>query len=143
MKRKQRHLGRELALQWLFLIDVGHQSIDETLADVPYGIEEIGEEGIEFARTLVRGMMNDQARIDETILKYARGWPLSRLAGVERNVLRIALYEIMDMPDIPPSVSIDEAVEVAKKYGTEESGKFVNGILGAYMRGEFEPPAKA
>ncbi len=70
------------------------------------------------------------------IVQYAKGWPLERIAAIDRNVLRIALCEIFDMPDIPASVSVDEAVEIAKHYSTEESGKFVNGILGAYLRGE-------
>ena len=75
-------------------------------------------------------------RIDAAIVKYAPDWPLARMAAIERNVLRIALYEIIDMADIPTSVAINEAVDIAKRYGTEESGKFVNGILGAYVRGE-------
>jgi len=136
MNRKQRHLGRELALQWLFQIDVGKLPPLEVTDDVPDNLNGIEEEGVDFAQQLVRGVLAEQARIDEVITTYSRGWALSRLAGIERNVLRIALFEIMEMPDIPDSVTIDEAVEVAKRYGAEESSKFVNGILGAYLRGE-------
>lgn len=137
---KQRHLGRELALQWLFQIDIGKQPTQEVISTVPDDLEGVDEEGVGFARELVHGVLADKARIDAGITKYAKGWTLSRMAGVERNVLRIALYEILNLPDIPTSVTADEAVEVAKTYGAEESGKFVNGILGAYIRGEMSGP---
>ncbi|HEY3376531.1 MAG TPA: transcription antitermination factor NusB [Armatimonadota bacterium] len=143
MNRKQRHLGRELALSWLYQIDVAATPPEEALAEIPDDIEGVEDEGADFARQLVRGVLADQARLDAGIAKYARGWSLSRMAAVERNVLRLALYEILDVPDIPTSVSVDEAVEVAKRYGAEESGKFVNGILGAFIRGELQPPATA
>ncbi|OPZ82810.1 MAG: hypothetical protein BWY76_02584 [bacterium ADurb.Bin429] len=136
MLRRQRHLGRQLALQWLYQIDVGHLPSEEVMAEVPdeEALDGIDEEGVGFAQTLSRGVIADRERIDAMIETYAPEWPLERMAGVERNVLRIAFYEILDVPEIPASVSIDEAVEVAKTFGTEESGKFVNGILGAYMR---------
>ncbi|HOF90060.1 MAG TPA: transcription antitermination factor NusB [Armatimonadota bacterium] len=142
MHRRQRHLGRQLALQWLYQIDVGHLPPDEVMAEVPDEevLDGIDEEGVGFARALARGVIGDRERIDAMLEQYAAGWPLERMAGVERNVLRIAFFEILDMPDIPASVSIDEAVEVAKTFGTEESGKFVNGILGAYMRATRPPP---
>ena len=137
MNREQRHLGRELALQWLFPIDIGRSSPDEVMAEVPDEFEGVVEaEGAEFARQLVNGVIGDRKRIDSYLNRYSKGWPLDRMAGVERNVLRIALFEILDLPDIPASVSIDEAIDVAKRYATDESGKFVNGILGAFMRGE-------
>lgn len=143
MNRKQRHLGRELALQWLFQIDVGKLPPTEVLATVPDQMEGLEEEAVGFAQTLVHGVLSDRQRIDSGIAKYAKGWSLSRMAAVERNVLRIALYEIIDVPDIPTSVSIDEAVEIAKRYGADESSKFVNGILGAYVRGELDKPETA
>lgn len=143
MNRQQRHLGRELALSWLYQIDVARAPIEETLASIPADLEGLEAEAIEFAQQLVRGVVQDRRRIDQNLQKYAKGWPMSRMAAVERNVLRIALYEILDMPDIPTSVSINEAVDVAKRYGSEESGKFVNGILGAYVRGELQPPETA
>lgn len=136
-KHRQRHLGRELALQWLFEIEVGHQPVDAVIAHVPQDVEEleaIEEEGVGFAQQLVRGVLANREGIDEVIVKYAKGWPIDRMAAIERNVLRISLYEIMHAPDVPDSVSIDEAVEIAKHYASDESGKFVNGILGAYLR---------
>ncbi|MHB9130094.1 MAG: transcription antitermination factor NusB [Armatimonadota bacterium] len=147
---KQRHLGRELALRWLFQIDMGHLPPDEVLSTPLDELEETFErlegieaEGEEFALQLVRGIISERQRIDEMIMKYAKGWPLERIAGVDRNVLRIAIYEILDVADIPPSVSVNEAVDIAKHYSTDESGKFVNGILGAFLRGEFGPPEQA
>ncbi len=147
-------MGRELALQWLFQIDVGHLPPEEVMATVPEEIldeEDEGtaqrvaleEEGVGFAQKLVHGVINDRQRIDEIIEKYAKGWPIDRMAAIERNVLRIALCEILNMADIPASVSIDEAVEIAKHFGTDDSGKFVNGILGAFMRAERSEPERA
>ena len=139
MKHRQRHLGRELALQWLFEIEVGHQPPDEVMTHVPQDVEEleaIKDEGVAFAQQLVRGVLANRTGIDEVIVKYAKGWPIDRMAAIERNVLRISLYEIMHTPDVPDSVSVDEAVEIAKHYASDESGKFVNGILGAYLRNE-------
>lgn len=141
MKHRQRHLGRELALRWLFEIEATRRPADEVMANVPEDVEEleaIEEEGVSFAQLLVRGVMANRQAIDEAIVRYAKGWPLGRMAAIERNVLRIALYEIMHMPDVPNSVSVDEAVEIAKHYASDESGKFVNGILGAYLRNEGE-----
>lgn len=138
MLRLQRHLGRQLALQWLYQIDIGHLPPPEVMADVPDEevLAGLDEEGVAFAQALVHGIIADRPRIDAMIEKYAPEWPLERMAGVERNVLRIAVHEIFNEPDIPSRVSIDEAVEVAKTFGAEESSKLVNGILGALMRGE-------
>jgi len=145
MKHRQRHLGRELALRWLYEIEVAHQPPEEVMASVPEEIEEletIAKEGVEFARELVRGVLAERKGIDPVIARFAKGWSLTRMAAIERNVLRIALYEIMHMPDIPASVSVDEAVEIAKHYASDESGKFVNGILGAYLRSEEGKPSE-
>ncbi len=142
-KFQQRHLGRELALLWLFQIDMGRQVADEVMREVPDDLAGIEEEARVFARLLTRGVLAEQPAIDEIITKYAHGWSLVRLAAIERNILRLALHEIISLPDVPASVSIDEAVELAKRYGSEESGKFVNGILGAYLRGEKGPPETA
>ncbi|MHB0939043.1 MAG: transcription antitermination factor NusB [Armatimonadota bacterium] len=138
MKHRQRHLGRELALRWLFEIEATRQPPEVVMENVPLEVEEleaIEEEGVTFARELVRGVLAHRAAIDEVIVKYAKGWPIDRMAAIERNILRISLHEIMNVADIPDSVSVDEAVEIAKHYASDESGKFVNGILGAYLRG--------
>ncbi|MHB9023631.1 MAG: transcription antitermination factor NusB [Armatimonadota bacterium] len=147
-KHQQRHIGRELALQWLFEIDVGGMKPDDAMAETPLGIEGmealdgLGDEGIDYAKLLVRGVLANRAEIDDVIVKFARGWNLDRIAAVERNVLRLAIFEILHLPDVPDSVTVDEAVEIAKQYSTGESAKFVNGILGAFLRDEPEKPEK-
>ena len=81
------------------------------------------------ASTLVEGVAREQARIDELITRYLRGWTIERMALVDRLVLSIATFELVGRPEVPTAVVIDEAVELAKRYSTEESGKFVNGML--------------
>jgi len=78
--------------------------------------------------------VREQPALDRIIADRAVGWKLERIANVDRNILRLALYEILHRPEIPASVSVNEAVEMAKKYSTDESGKFVNGILGSFLR---------
>lgn len=82
-----------------------------------------------FAEPLIHGVLTHRDKIDQLIISYADNWDLSRMAVVDRNILRLAAYEMIHREDIPPIVSINEAVDIAKKYSTEDSGKFVNGIL--------------
>ncbi|HEX8834111.1 MAG TPA: transcription antitermination factor NusB, partial [Abditibacteriaceae bacterium] len=81
-----------------------------------------------------RGAWEAKAQLDVYITKYASGWTLERMANADRNLLRLALYEILHREDIPQSVSINEAVELAKRYSTADSAKFINGILGSFAR---------
>ena len=94
-----------------------------------------------FADALVRGVLEHRATIDIMIKKYALNWDLHRIAVVDRNVMRLAIYEMLHREDIPPIVSINEAVDVAKKFSTEDSGKFVNGILDK-VKGDILRPAR-
>jgi N utilization substance protein B len=82
-----------------------------------------------FAEPLIRGVLEHRDAIDTEIMKYVKNWSLPRIAAVDRNILRLAIYEMLHRDDIPPIVSINEAVDIAKKFSTEDSGKFVNGIL--------------
>jgi N utilization substance protein B len=82
-----------------------------------------------FADALVRGVLQRREELDGVIQRYARNWDLPRIAVVDRNILRMAIHEILHRDDIPPVVSINEAIEIAKRYSTEQSGRFVNGIL--------------
>ncbi len=82
-----------------------------------------------FSDTLIHGVLQNREAVDKLIIKYAQNWELHRMAVVDRNVLRLAIYEMLYREDIPPIVSINEAVDIAKKFSTEDSGKFVNGIL--------------
>jgi N utilization substance protein B len=95
-----------------------------------------------FADPLIRGAIEHRDEIDRMIRKLAKNWDLRRMATVDRNILRLAIYEMIYRDDIPPVVSINEAVDIAKKYSTEESGKFVNGILDR-AKGEVLRPARS
>ena len=94
-----------------------------------------------FADPLIRGALTHRDEADAVIVKHARNWALNRIAGVDRNILRLAIYEMLHRDDIPPIVSINEAVDIAKKFSTEDSGKFVNGILDN-VKGELMRPAR-
>jgi N utilization substance protein B len=94
-----------------------------------------------FAEPLIRGTLEHRAALDAEISRHAKNWDLHRMAVVDRNILRLAIYEMRFREDIPPVVSINEAVDIAKKFSTEESGRFVNGILDK-IRGELMRPAR-
>ena len=94
-----------------------------------------------FADPLIRGALEHRDESDATIKKHAKNWDLHRIAAVDRNILRLAIYEMMHRSDIPPIVSINEAVDIAKKFSTQDSGKFVNGILDK-IKGELLRPAR-
>jgi N utilization substance protein B len=94
-----------------------------------------------FADPLIRGVIQHRPQIDELICQHVKNWELRRIAAVDRNILRLAIYEMQHRDDIPPVVSINEAVDIAKRFSTEESGKFVNGILDK-IRGELLRPAR-
>ena len=94
-----------------------------------------------FAEPLIRGVIQQRPALDEVIMKHVKNWELHRIAAVDRNVLRLAIYEMMHREDIPPVVSINEAVDIAKKFSTPDSGKFVNGIL-YKVKGELLRPAR-
>jgi N utilization substance protein B len=94
-----------------------------------------------FADPLIRGVVENQPRIDDAIRQHVKNWELRRIAAVDRNVLRLAIFEMLFRDDIPPVVSINEAVDIAKRFSTEESGKFVNGILDN-IKGELLRPAR-
>ena len=94
-----------------------------------------------FAEPLIRGTLQHRDEIDEHIKRHARNWELHRIAAVDRNILRLAIFEMLHRSDIPPVVSINEAVDIAKKFSTDDSGKFVNGILDK-IKGEVMRPAR-
>lgn len=125
----QRRKSRELALQALFEIDfVGHD-FEQALQ---WLVEEfdIPEESEAFVRELVMGVVSSKESLDNTIRTFAPAWPLEELASVDRNILRLGIYEIW-LKKVPAKVAINEAVELAKSFGSESSAKFVNGVLGS------------
>lgn len=133
----KRRSGRELAFRLLFQCDVGAmpmQDVEEAARSAGDATPDVWD----FAVSLSRGAWDRRAEFDPCIERFAAGWTLDRMANADRNLLRLAMYEISHRPDIPQSVSINEAVELAKRYSTAESAKFINGILGSYVR-EREP----
>ncbi len=129
----KRRSGRELAFRLLFQIDVGNSNPDEVFSAARVASEASSEVWV-FASQLARGAWEKKSEIDPIIEKYASGWTLERMANADRNLLRLCLYEMTQREEIPASVSINEAVEMAKKYSTIDSAKFINGILGSFSR---------
>jgi N utilization substance protein B len=125
---RKRTQARECALQILYQVDIRKDPVDKLFLDF-WRENEAEAEISDFANSLVIGALKNLKEIDETISAYASNWKLSRMAVIDRNVLRLATYELLFCPDIPQKVSINEAVDLAKKFGDMESGKFVNGIL--------------
>ena len=125
-----RRLARETALQVLFQRDLTKESLITAEIVERWAAEfVVPEDSRIFAQELVDGTIAHQDEIDQTIASIAQDWTLSRMANVDRNVMRLATYEILFCPEIPGRVSLNEAIELAKRFGGEESAKFVNGIL--------------
>jgi N utilization substance protein B len=129
-----RKIARELAFQILFQVDVGKNKWQEVLARTLSEATELPEQSREFLTVLVRGTMEHQAQVDEAIAKYAREWTVDRMANTDRNILRMAMFELAYLSDVPTGATVNEAVELAKRYGDVDSGKFINGILGELIR---------
>ena len=129
---KQRN-ARELALRVLFQVEVGKFSADDALETSFETVKPADEDRLHVSE-LVQGVSREEGELDAIIEELAEGWRLDRLAKVDKNVLRMALYELRHHPETPVSVVINDAVDIAKKYSTEDSGRFVNGILGSFVR---------
>lgn len=125
---KKRTRGRELALQALYQLDLRG---DEILAEVDEFLreEEPDRESREFANKLLHGVHEARAELDKVIQSVAQNWDIARMAVIDRNVLRLASWELLFCHDIPPKVAINEAIELGKRYSTQNSGAFINGIL--------------
>ena len=129
-----RRVARETALRVLYTIDVGKQPVEEVLSET-LEANDLDEKGIEFTRSLVTGTLRSQKEIDGQLDRIAVGFPTIRQTAVDRNILRLAAAEILfHVSDAPPGAVVNEAVELAKKYSTAESGRFVNGVLGTLVR---------
>ena len=161
----KRREARERAVQFLFQYDLNppedleaalnqfwHSQQAAVLAEekgratwgqpiAPAALSPEDEELRRFAEPLIRGAIEHRNELDEQIKKHATNWDLPRIAAVDRNILRLAIYEMFHRDDIPPVVSINEAVDIAKKFSTQDSGRFVNGILDK-IKGELMRPAR-
>ena len=123
-----RRQARELAMQALFYMDIRKDASEETLE---YFCDCFcpSKKSRPFFRKLVNGVLGTKGQIDALVERYSQNWNISRMSCVDRNVMRIAVYEMLYCDDIPPKVSINEAVDIGKKFGTQESGAFINGIM--------------
>ncbi len=121
---------RALALKVLYEVDsVGH-NVDETLTRF-LAAEGLSEENAAFARELVSGVVQNREKLDHNIQSFAPAWPVEQIPVVDRNILRLAIFEILLDNKVPVKVAINEAVELAKTFGSDNSSKFVNGVLGS------------
>jgi N utilization substance protein B len=146
-----KRMGRELAMQFLFQSDVTGDNNDESLelfweqasSSGEFPLNRIFRKAREYAEKLIRGVRENISTIDAEIGKHSEKWNINRMAVVDRNVMRIAVYEMRFCLDIPPVVSIDEAVEIAKDFSSEKSSLFINGILNGIKDGLDRPAREA
>jgi N utilization substance protein B len=125
----RRRKAREVALQFLYQLDL-HGETDPRPHEADFWARHpVDEETRAFASALVRGTTSRHAEVDKIIAQYTEHWDLERMAVVDRNILRLAVYELLEHPSVPPKVAINEAIEISKKFGTGESSRFINGIL--------------
>lgn len=134
--------ARELAVQFLFQRDFQSEDLPKELAAfwLEWGITGRTKD---FAEALVLGVEEHRQDVDERIRNYAENWDINRMDVVDRNIMRLALYEMFYCREIPPVVSINEAVDIARDFGGEESGRFVNGILDRALRDLSRPAREA
>ena len=139
MRRK----ARELAVQVLFSLDFGNQSPEQAFELICKNFDA-NKKVREFSKELVLGVWENREKIDEEIRKVSKNWRLERMSRVDRAILRLATYELLFRDDIPPKVSINEAIELGKKFGDDNSYSFINGILDSIyrLRGEKDEPEK-
>jgi transcription antitermination factor NusB len=123
-----RRQAREAALKLLYAADMTHATVQE-VRDVSWPVTLAPQEAMAFTDTLLNAVLTYGGEIDDLIQSCSMHWSLERIGVVERNILRLAICELLYLPDVPPKVTINEAVEIAKKYGAEDASIFVNGIL--------------
>jgi transcription antitermination factor NusB len=125
----RRRKARELALQFLYQLELRGDSVPGPSEAEFWARHPVDDDARQFASGIVRGVTANQERIDRTITECTEHWDLDRMAVVDRNILRLAVYELLWPTGVPPKVAINEAIEIAKKFGTQESSRFINGIL--------------
>jgi len=127
---RKRTQARECALKILYQVDIAGQNLKDAVDSFWLNFEADSDKSlVDFVDILVKGVAENLQAIDAKIISFAKNWQISRMAVIDRNILRLATFELLFLEDIPPKVSINEAIELAKKYGDKDSGKFVNGIL--------------
>lgn len=155
----KRRRAREMAIQMLYQQEQGGADLekvfsafnlgdylDETESDKPTDPEvarQRAEESFQYARRLVRGTVREAESIDTLLRHHAENWRLERMPAIDRNILRLAVYEMLHESGVPKVVIVDEAIELAKRFGAESSGRFVNGLLDGVMKAATRQPAAA
>jgi len=130
----RRRQARELALQLLYELEVRGEGDPDAIADDFWARQTTADEVRAFADTLARGARANQAKIDELIVRFAEHWDLDRMAVVDKNVLRLGIFELLWGTEVPPKVVINEALDIARKFSTEGSTRFINGLLDRVRR---------
>jgi len=139
----KRRLAREITVQSLYQMEMNGVAAEEAVAMVLTEVKEENETEIEirnfsemntYVLSLVHGTWTNKERIDHLLSEYLKNWQMDRLSRVDRQILRLACFEMVFSEDVPPKVVVNEAIELAKHFGTDESGKFVNGVLGKMIR---------
>ena len=135
----KRRRAREMAVQMLYQSDLGESPAREVIAafEPPAPAGTAGDahlRALDYAKTLARGALEHREEIDALIRKQAENWRLERMPAVDRNILRLAVFEFLYEDDVPKLVVLDEAIELAKRFGSEESGRFVNGVLDGLLK---------
>lgn len=125
----KRRKARELALQILFQLNLGKENFTDEMLERFWDEKATSQDVRGYTTILVKGTIENLREIDRIITDFAENWTLERMSTVDRNILRFATYELLHRTDIPSTVTLNEAIEIGKKYGTEESGAFINGIL--------------
>jgi N utilization substance protein B len=124
----RRSKSREFAVQALYQLNITKQDVNVVLGQFQERFSPEGEAD-EFLRRLVLGVLDHREELDRLIEQYSENWRLNRINVIDRNILRMALFELLYCQDIPPKVTINEAIDLGKRYGSEDSGSFINGIL--------------
>lgn len=132
MVKSGRRLAREYALQTLYAYEMTHNPIEEVIEDVVNSAIE-DKKTRRFAETLIRQIVDHQREIDRMIRKKALNWDFTRIAIIDKLILRMGITEFLYFEDIPPKVTINESIEIAKRFSTEKSGSFINGILDSIL----------
>lgn len=134
MAQSPRHHAREVALQALYALESNGQKVEAVAEAVIGGDDELTEAARQFAQVLFSKTLENRTRSDEAISRLAKNWELSRIAMIDRIILRMAMTEMWEIVDVPVKVVLNEAIELAKLYSTAQSAAFVNGILDSFVK---------
>lgn len=134
----QRHKAREFALHGLYMFDTVSASLDRILS-LDWVEEEVNDEARGFFKEITKGTIDHLGEIDELIKKHSKNWSFERISAVDKSILRLSVYSMLHDKEVDPVISINEGIELGKKFGGENSGNFINGILDAIRKNELSP----